>query len=149
MKCPQCGGSLVPAKRDGIDVDCCQSCQGLWLTRQELEQLENEAYDLGKKGALVFHSESSDLNCPECSSKLQNFEYRDYDLQLGYCPEGHGFWLDAGEDKRILQLMRREEKALKRKFNAEDQWAFDLKHWRSPDIVDKILTAIRGGREFS
>ncbi|HEY1749786.1 MAG TPA: zf-TFIIB domain-containing protein [Caulobacteraceae bacterium] len=143
MKCPQCGGELVDATREGVAVSCCQSCQGLWLTPQELDQLEDETYDLGKKGSLVFNPEPSARACPVCAAKLQKFQYRDYELELELCPAAHGFWLDAGEDQRVIQLMKREEKALKQKFNAEDQWAFDIKHWRSPDILDRILTLIR------
>jgi Zn-finger nucleic acid-binding protein len=149
MKCPNCGGDLVAAKRDSINVEACQACNGLWMTRQDVETLENEAYDLGKKGALVWDEEPSDRKCPQCDSTLQRFQYRDYDLQLEFCPSGHGYWLDAGEDRRILDLMKKEEGSLKRKFNAEDQWAFDLHHWRHPDLIDKVLSAIRdniGGR---
>jgi Zn-finger nucleic acid-binding protein len=143
MKCPQCGGEMVDAKREGVAVVCCESCQGLWLTPQELDELEAKTYDLGKKGSLVFHRESSTRGCPICGAKLQSFEYRDYDLQLELCPSAHGFWLDAGEDKRVIELMKRERTKVKDEINAEDQWAFDIKHWRSPDILDKILNVIR------
>ncbi len=143
MKCPNCGGDLALAKRDGIDVEACQACNGLWLSRQDLETLENEAYDLGKKGSLVFEPERSDRKCPQCAGLLQTFQYRDYEMQLEFCPSGHGYWLDAGEDKRVLQLMKQEEEALTRKFKAEDKWAFHLKHWRHPDFIDKLVESVR------
>jgi Zn-finger nucleic acid-binding protein len=143
MKCPNCGSALAPAKRDGVAVEACEACKGLWLSRQDLEALENEAYDLGKKGSLVFDAEPSDRTCPECSGVLQRFQYRDYALQLEFCPNGHGYWLDADEDRRVLELMRTEEASLKRKFKAEDAWAFHLQHWRHPDLIDKLLGTIR------
>lgn len=143
MKCPHCGAVLAPAKRDGIDVEACGRCGGMWLTRQELDQLEDEAYDLGKKGSLVFNPAASDRACPECGTGLQKFQYRDYDLELEFCPNGHGFWLEAGQDQRVLQLMRQEEKSLKRTFKAEDHWSGHLRHWRSPGFIDRIRDLMR------
>lgn len=138
MKCPNCGAELAPAKRDGLDVEVCPSCNGMWLTQQDLGRLEDEAFDLGKKGTLVFNPEPSSRNCPACSASLKRFHYRDYDLELEFCEAGHGFWLDQGEDQRVLDLMRREEASLERKYSAEDQWSSHLKHWRSPSFFDRL-----------
>ena len=143
MRCPNCGAELAVAKRDGIDVELCPACQGMWLTPQELEQLEDETFDLGKKGSLVFDPEPSSRQCPVCSGPLQTFSYRDYGLKLELCSQGHGYWLDAGEDKRVLQLMRQEETALERKFSAEDKWAAHLRHWRQPSFLDKVRDLFR------
>ena len=138
MKCPNCGSDLAPAKRDGIEMQACPSCNGMWLSQEELTELEDEAYDLGKKGTLVFEPEPSSRHCPECSQTLKRFQYRDYDLPLEFCEAGHGFWLDAGEDKRVLELMRKEEANLKRAFGAEDSWSSHLRHWRSPGFLDRL-----------
>lgn len=143
MKCPQCGGTLTTAQRDGVVLAVCGACSGMWLTRQELDELENEAYDLGKKGSLVFNPEPSDRVCPECGTGLEKFQYRDYDLELEFCPDGHGFWLEAGQDQRVLQLMRQEETSLKRSFKAEDHWSGHLRHWRSPGFMEKIRDLLR------
>ena len=104
MKCPNCDTDLVNAKRDGIDMEVCQSCKGMWLSRQELEQLEDEVFDLGddKKGTLVFESTAAARKCPECGNPMNRFEYRFYDMEMDFCGDGHGFWLDEGEDKKVL-----------------------------------------------
>lgn len=143
MKCPGCGGELTAAKRDGVDLEGCAGCGGMWLTRQELEQLEDEAYDLGKKGSLVFNPEASDKACPACAQGLERFQYRDYDLEMEFCPAGCGFWLEAGEDKRVIELMRREEASLKRSFGADDRWAGQLRHWRSPGFLERLRDRFR------
>lgn len=40
MRCPVClDAELVPHIRDGIEVDHCQRCRGMWLDRGELEKL--------------------------------------------------------------------------------------------------------------
>jgi len=40
MNCPRCqGAALEERERDGVVVDACQNCRGLWLDRGELEKL--------------------------------------------------------------------------------------------------------------
>ncbi|MGH8141540.1 MAG: zf-TFIIB domain-containing protein, partial [Steroidobacteraceae bacterium] len=55
LKCPRCNVELVPTVRHKITVNYCHSCKGMWLERQELEQLEDEVFDFGEhaKGTLV------------------------------------------------------------------------------------------------
>ena len=40
MNCPRCEGTLLQEReREGVIVDACESCRGLWLDRGELEKL--------------------------------------------------------------------------------------------------------------
>ena len=40
MNCPRCErNSLVERDRDGIAIDVCSSCRGVWLDRGELDKL--------------------------------------------------------------------------------------------------------------
>lgn len=39
MKCPKCGHELREELLDGISIDRCTFCEGLWLDANELEQL--------------------------------------------------------------------------------------------------------------
>jgi uncharacterized protein len=40
MKCPVCTDTpLVMAERQGIEIDYCQNCRGVWLDRGELDRL--------------------------------------------------------------------------------------------------------------
>jgi Zn-finger nucleic acid-binding protein len=143
MKCPNCESELQAGKRDGVEAELCGKCGGTWLTPQELDQLEDEAFDLGKKGTLVFHPEPSARACPTCQATLQKFHYRDYDLELEFCAEGHGFWLDAGEDQRVLELMRKEEAGLARTYSAQDKWNAHLRHWRGPGFIDRLRDLLK------
>jgi Zn-finger nucleic acid-binding protein len=131
---------LVPTMRHKLQVNHCPSCQGMWLEHNELEELEDEVFDFGDrwKGSLVFSSAATDHKCPECSSLLQQFSYRLYDMQMEFCPKQHGYWLDADEDTRVLALMKAEEADLKRKLLAEDKWTATLKHLRSPSFFSKV-----------
>lgn len=112
----------------------------MWLQRQELGQLEDEVFDFGEhaKGTLVFSSTPTSAKCPECDAPLKRFKYRMFDLELEFCEHQHGYWLDAGEDTRVLQLMKKEETDERRSLSAEDQWGRMLKHMRSGSFLSKV-----------
>ena len=39
MKCPIDGEVLVIAERQGVEIDYCPQCRGVWLDRGELEKI--------------------------------------------------------------------------------------------------------------
>lgn len=39
MKCPNCDTSLAITDRQGIEIDYCPDCRGVWLDRGELDKL--------------------------------------------------------------------------------------------------------------
>ena len=39
MQCPRCDGSLKTNTFEGVDIDTCEKCGGVWLDSGELEQL--------------------------------------------------------------------------------------------------------------
>lgn len=44
MKCPACPTStLVMADRQGVEIDYCPQCRGIWLDRGELDKLLDRA----------------------------------------------------------------------------------------------------------
>lgn len=44
MKCPNCSDStLVMAERQGVEIDYCPQCRGIWLDRGELDKLLDRA----------------------------------------------------------------------------------------------------------
>jgi Zn-finger nucleic acid-binding protein len=74
---------------------------------------------------------------------MKTFQYRFYDLELDFCDEQHGYWLDTDEDKRVLELMKREERNLGRKVLAEDRFAAHLQYLRSGSFLDRIRDLVR------
>jgi Zn-finger nucleic acid-binding protein len=138
MNCPKCNVELQTQNDRGVEVEACPSCQGMWLTPAELDELENEAFsNEANKGSLYLATEESDLKCPICFAPLKRFDYRFFDLQLDCCSE-HGFWLDKGEDDQILELMRGEEARVERKFGTENSWENYINHLRSPSFFTKL-----------
>jgi Zn-finger nucleic acid-binding protein len=145
MRCPNCNAELVKKKRDGIEMEICPGCQGMWLSREELTQLEDEVFDFGdeEKGSLMLGSTPTSRKCPQCGKAMKTFQYRFYDLELDFCDEQHGYWLDTDEDKRVLELMKREERNLGRKVLAEDRFAAHLQYLRSGSFLDRIRDLVR------
>jgi Zn-finger nucleic acid-binding protein len=39
MKCPIDGSDLVMAERQGVEIDYCSKCRGIWLDRGELDKI--------------------------------------------------------------------------------------------------------------
>ena len=39
MKCPADGARLVVSERQGVEIDYCPDCRGVWLDRGELDKI--------------------------------------------------------------------------------------------------------------
>ena len=124
MKCPNCGSELKKETYLGIEVDRCENCRGMWLDVVELDQLEDQAFNADdQKGSLMVSSDLSKRKCPVCDGQLREFQYHLRSLRLDYCEKEHGFWLDAGEEQRVLELMTERSTDMQRKYEAEAEWS--------------------------
>jgi len=47
MKCPQCQTDLMITDRQGIEIDFCSQCRGVWLDGGELDKLIERASRYG------------------------------------------------------------------------------------------------------
>jgi hypothetical protein len=52
MKCPICDIDMRIAQREGVEIDYCPQCRGVWLDRAELEKLiaQVESAGYGERG---------------------------------------------------------------------------------------------------
>lgn len=112
-----------------FEVDSCPNCRGMWLDFNELDKLEDVVFDDDMhKGSLVHFQTRTQVACPHCGAMLDEFQYRLYDLKLEACTANdHGFWLDAGEDERVMEIMQKRASETQRKVNAEAEWKQMLK----------------------
>ena len=130
MNCPKCNTELAKKYYKGmIEVDSCPNCRGMWLDFNELDKLEDVAFDDdSRKGSLIHHQAKTEFPCPHCGAAMDEFQYRLHDLKLDYCAENdHGFWLDAGEDERVIAAMNQRAQDIQRKNSAESDWRQTLK----------------------
>ena len=145
MNCPRCSAQFKVQTFKGIEVDRCPSCEGMWLDHGELDQLEDTVMDDDHaKGTMFFRAEGSDLQCPKCNAPMKWFRYRHYNLELDFCEAEHGFWLDKGEEKRVLEIMEQRIKDLKRSASAEVEWGKFLSNINSKSFMNKLKGLFKG-----
>jgi uncharacterized protein len=124
MECPRDGRELIVEHVHGIEVDHCPQCNGRWLDHHELDQLEatTGATDAERRATIEFGEKDSELDCPKCGKRMRAFNYRAYNLELDVCLDEHGYWLDAGEEGRVRDIINDRVRGLERSATAEASW---------------------------
>lgn len=46
MKCPNCNEILVMTERQGVEIDYCPACRGVWLDKGELDKIIERSAEL-------------------------------------------------------------------------------------------------------
>lgn len=87
MKCPACPDvTLVMTDRQGVEIDYCPDCRGVWLDRGELDKL------LDRAAAVV--APAAPASMPAARSRQQpDFEDSDYRTGQGYQRGRKKSWL--------------------------------------------------------
>ena len=113
MNCPRCSATLAVRQFKDIEVDRCPDCKGIWLDYHEMDDLEDSAVreDI-VKGMRDYARRTGDLPCPHCSAMMDVFNYRAHNLPIEHCPNDHGYWLDHGEEERVLEVMKERSRGL-------------------------------------
>lgn len=117
-KCPRCSGALEPLDIDGVKIDRCGSCRGIFLDKYELNRLNAlnsgaaENLNDGAPGSAAIETSdaSKKINCLRCSSVMNvvNFSYTS-GIFIDHCPACESVWLDNGELAKILQYLKASE----------------------------------------
>lgn len=146
LKCPRDQAELTVERHKGIQVDRCHTCNGRWLDHGELGELEATVADEDARRATIEYAKhESKLDCPVCGERMRSFNYRAYDLELDTCREGHGFWLDAGEEGRVRDIMEERVRDLERSASAEEAWGKFLTNMGHKSVWDNIKGLFGGG----
>ena len=147
MRCPRDGTDLVEEQLHGIGVDHCPQCNGRWLDHHELDELEaTRASEAERSGMIDYAQRDSELRCPVCDRQMAAFNYRGHNLELDSCEEEHGFWLDAGEEGKVRDVIDERVRGLKRSVTAEAAWADFLDGVGSKGAWSKVTSFFKGGR---
>ena len=148
LKCPRDETELMIEHHKGIEVDHCPTCNGRWLDHHELDQLEAlAAPDEDTRKAMVEYAKRpSELKCPVCEKEMRAFNYRAYNLEIDTCEDEHGFWLDAGEEGRVHDIMEERVRGLARAASAEEAWGKFLGRVGNRGVWDNIKGMFGGRR---
>ncbi|MCH7812143.1 MAG: zf-TFIIB domain-containing protein [Chloroflexi bacterium] len=148
MKCPRDGVELKIEHHQGIEVDHCPTCNGRWLDHHELDLLEATVapHEDQRRATIEYAKRQSELNCPVCDKRMRAFNYRAYNLEIDTCEDEHGFWLDAGEEGQIRDVMEERVRGLERSASAEESWGKFLGRVGNKGVWDNIKGMFGGGR---
>lgn len=88
MKCPGCPDTtLVMTDRQGVEIDYCPVCRGIWLDRGELDKLLDKASTAGAPAPVD--------SAPVARNHYQpDFEDSDYRKRHGYKSSRKKSWLN-------------------------------------------------------
>ena len=104
MKCPKCSGAMSSVSHQGIDVDRCTKCGGLWFDMLEAEDLKklsgSKAIDTGDKKAGKEQNKIGKIKCPKDSAAMLRMVVNGQPhIWYESCPVCYGTYFDAGEFK--------------------------------------------------
>src|SRR5438445_13658915 len=106
MNCPKCKGVMGKVVFEGVEVDRCTLCDGIWFDVLEKEHLADlqgsEAIDVGTKPADA--SKPRHLLCPACHTLMIPMTVHGHpQLQYESCTVCFGAFFDAGEFREYKQ----------------------------------------------
>ena len=126
LACPRCGEEMEVKGVQGIAIDRCPNCFGIWFDKGELESIEKggggDMVRLLSMGSpfddadmsqpwndLSREDERAHAECPRCSAAMERHEDGiDRTLIVDRCKACGGTWYDGGEAARHLEAIRDE-----------------------------------------
>jgi Zn-finger nucleic acid-binding protein len=122
MKCPRCGSVTGSEAYEGVELEKCPGCQGVWIPGSRLAQIieiREKTFSIEEIAAFreihdthegVVHPADSPISCPECGTPMQQSRYNyAHEVIIDRCPGGHGIWLDRGELEHVQMAVEEEE----------------------------------------
>lgn len=113
MRCPSCNEPALALALNGVEIDRCPACKGVWLDEEEIAWLSDRAE--GSQQSLTHALEKGaqgpkgKRRCPRCSRVMRQEVLAA--VELDRCPAGHGIWFDAGEVEAFLSTATEGEAA--------------------------------------
>ena len=115
MNCPNCKIELHPKNIQGISVDECEQCEGIWFEDDELRQVKDKIdSDLNwmdfeiLKHPEKFKPKAKRTNCPSCQKPMNVLDYDHTKVEIDYCTSCNGVWLEKNELEKIIEALEKE-----------------------------------------
>lgn len=103
MDCPKCEGKLHVVVQDGIEVDRCAQCGGMWFDRLEADRLVKskgsaKSVDTGDAKVGEAQNQLGKIECPRCQTQMiRMVDLEQHHIWYESCTVCYGKWFDAGE----------------------------------------------------
>ncbi len=109
MRCPKCRSDMEQIDVDGIEIDRCITCSGIWFDAGEAEALRNKkaaaAIDTGDANIGKIQNAIDHYRCPRCGgSMVRMVDPQQTHIWYEKCGSCLGTFFDAGEFKDLSQL---------------------------------------------
>ena len=109
MRCPKCRADMEQVNYEGIEVDRCRICKGLWFDAGELEAMSEKnaaaETDTGDASTGKRKNTMEDYQCPRCSGAMVSVvDERQPHISFETCSDCHGSFLDAGELRDLATI---------------------------------------------
>lgn len=100
MDCPKCRVAMKAEQHEGIELDRCESCGGLFFDAGELEAIVKRlaGQRVDDSPTVDFAAaDDKEATCPRCDVAMTPEEGPRKDLHIDRCPQCAGIFLDRGE----------------------------------------------------
>jgi len=102
MRCPKCRCEMQQIDVQGIEVDRCNHCYGLWFDAGEMEDLLCKQaaikIDIGDQKQGKEYNAIEDYSCTRCGGKMiKRFAQQQNHIWYETCADCNGSFFDAGE----------------------------------------------------
>ena len=102
MICPKCQNDMEAFVHEGVEVDRCRICQGIWFDAGESDWLRSEdaatTIDTGDPSRGKQTNEINRYRCPRCGGgMLRRVDPGPPKIQYEECTSCRGSFFDAGE----------------------------------------------------
>jgi len=96
MQCPTDGAVLVMSDRNGIEIDYCPTCRGVWLDRGELDKILERSYAQSAPAAAPAAPAPGSYE-QQRDERRQQYDGRSYDQRPSHSQRGKKkeSWLSA------------------------------------------------------
>jgi len=111
--CPDCNLALTARDFQGITIDTCPKCAGIFFDEGEVNQLKGKGLQAMEEleDAIVpeeQHEATADKFrlCPNCKDSMDKFRYMYHsDVVLDECGQCGGIWVQDGELGRMREVL--------------------------------------------
>jgi len=105
---------MYPSRKKGVEIDCCCSCNGIWLDKGELATVSQSTSDIP---AAQLTATATAYPCPRCGSNLSEQPYlSNSNLLIDACGQCKGVYLDKGELDKIQSLSKQVDEVFNSKW---------------------------------
>ena len=109
MQCPKCKHFMKTIQYEGVSIERCTRCYGMWFDHYEVEDLKqisgSEVIDIGDVELGSEQNKNMHALCPKCQTiMLSETDEKQKHIRFERCPDCQGVYFDAGEYRDYKSL---------------------------------------------